>query len=103
MTLISRNATGLAAVPGGDKLLPFVRHFYGSPSQHMWEDGSGKTHMIPQGEGGEQGDPLMPLLFSLGMHPALAAAQDRLRPSERIFAFLDDVCVVCLPDRSRQW
>ena len=49
--------------------------------------------MIPQGEGGEQGDPLMPLLFSLGMHPALVAAQRRLRPSERIFAFLDDVCV----------
>ena len=29
----------------------------------------------------------------------MAAAQDRLRPSERIFAFLDDVYVVCLPDR----
>ena len=41
----------------------------------------------------------MPFLFSLGMHPALVAAQRRLRPSERIFAFLDDVCVVCLPER----
>ena len=80
-------------------MLPFVRHFYGSPSTYLWEDDSGKTHMIPQGEGGEQGDPLMPLLFSLGMHPALVAAQRRLRPSERIFAFLDDVCVVCLPER----
>ena len=86
---------GLAVVPGGNKLLPFVRHFYGSPSTYLWEDDSGKTHMIPQGEGGEQGDPLTPFLFSLGMHPALVAAQRRLRPSERIFAFLD-VCVVCL-------
>ena len=41
----------------------------------------------------------MPMLFSLGMHPALRAAQARLGPSERIFAFLDDVCVVCLPER----
>ena len=51
--LISRNAMreGLAAVLGGDRLLPFVRHFCGSPSTYMWEDGSGKTHMIPQGEG----------------------------------------------------
>ena len=41
----------------------------------------------------------MPMLFSLGMHPALVAVQERLRPTERIFAFLDDVCVVCLPER----
>ena len=33
----------------------------------------------PTGEGGEQGDPLMPLLLSLGQHPALEAAQRRLR------------------------
>ena len=41
----------------------------------------------------------MPMLFSLGMHPALMAAQERLRPGERIFAFLDDVCIVCHPER----
>ena len=41
----------------------------------------------------------MTMLFSLGMHPALMAAQERLRPAERIFAFLDDVCVVCHPER----
>ena len=33
----------------------------------------GDPQMIPQGEGGEQGDPLMPLLFSLGQHSALDA------------------------------
>ena len=41
----------------------------------------------------------MPMLFSMGMHPALMAAQERLTPGERIFAFLDDVCVVCHPER----
>ena len=30
-------------------------------------DNSGSAHDIVQGEGGEQGDPLMPALFSLGM------------------------------------
>ena len=49
--------------------------------------------------GEEQGDHPVPMLFSLGMHPALRAVQARLRPSERIFAFLDDVCVVYLPER----
>ena len=71
-----------------------------NPSMYLWEDDTGETHWIPQGEGeGEQGDPVMPMLVSLGMHPALRAAQARLRPSERIFAFLDDVCVVCLFER----
>ena len=50
------------------------------------------------GEGGE-GDPLMPMLFSLGMHPPVRADQTRLRPPERVSAFLDDVCVVCFPER----
>ena len=41
----------------------------------------------------------MPMLSSLGMHPPLMAAQERLRLGERIFAFLDDVCIVCHPER----
>ena len=53
--------------------------------------------MIPQGEGGTGGPPHADL--QLGMHPALMVAQERLRPGVRIFAFLDDVCIVCLPER----
>ena len=72
---ISRAAMleGLMNVEGGGQAIPFVRSFYGSPSSYLWEDSSGITHTIPQGEGGEQGDPLMPLLFSLGQHAALQA------------------------------
>ena len=40
-------------------------------------------HTIDQGEGGEQGDPLMPLLFALGQHGALEAVQRTLRGDER--------------------
>ena len=58
---------------GGDQILPFVRCFYGSPSTYLWEDEMGTTQYIPQEEGGEQGDPLMPMLFALGQHRALAA------------------------------
>ena len=50
-------------------------------------------------EKGEQGDPLMPLLFSLGQHRALTAIQDLLMEGERLFAFLDDICVICKPER----
>ena len=55
----------------------------------------GNVHNVAQGEGGEQGDPLMPALFSLGRHPALTAVQERLYVGERLLAFLDDIYVVC--------
>ena len=66
------------------------------PSTHLWEDELGDQE-IPQGESGEQGDPLMPLLFSLGPQPALEAVRSRLRGIEKVFAFLDVVAVVCSP------
>ena len=98
---ISRKAMleALMAVPGGSEALPFVRSFYGQPSRYVWEDELGEVHHINQGEGGEQGDALMPLLFSLGQHAALEAVKARLLPGERLFAFLDDVYVVTLPGR----
>ena len=63
--LISRNAMleGLLKMENGDQILPFVRCFYGSPSTYLWEDEMGVTQNIQQGEGGEQGDPLMPMLL----------------------------------------
>ena len=78
--LISRNAMmeGLLRMEQGDQILPFVRCFYGSPSTYLWEDETGNVQDIPQGEGGEQGDPLMPLLFALGLHGALSAVKARL-------------------------
>ena len=54
-----------------ESTVPFVRQFYGSPSRCLWENDFGEVHDIDQGEGGEQGDPLMPMLFSLDQHNAL--------------------------------
>ena len=99
--LVSRKAMllGLMAVEGGPQLLPFVRTFYGQPSVFLWEDEVGDVHQIHQGEGGEHGDPLMPLLFSLAQHSALAAAHESFNEFEHLFAFLDDLYTVCLPER----
>ena len=64
--LVSRESMlqALADVEGGSQALPFVSMFYGAPSQYLWEDSAGRVHTIKQGEGGEQGDAMMPLLFS---------------------------------------
>ena len=58
----------LHRMPDGDIILPFVLQFYGRLSTHLWEDEEGVVREIQQGEGGEQGDPLMPPLFALGQH-----------------------------------
>ena len=77
--LISRGAMLQALWDVSPAALPFVRQFYGNPSRDFWEDDEGVVHEIDQGEGGEQGDPLMPLLFSLGQHAALRAVQRQLQ------------------------
>ena len=66
----------------------------------MWEDAEGVEHLIPHGEGGEQGDPMMLLLHSLGQHSVLEATQEELREDEVVCAFFDDIYVVT-PDPHR--
>ena len=75
------------SVPYLGGLLPFVRTTYVRPTSYVLEDGDGVKHQIHQAEGGEQGDPLMPLLFCLAIHDALANVQSRLRPGEHISPF----------------
>ena len=59
---------------GSNVAIPIrVSFFYGRSSCCLWEDELGKIHDIQQGEGGEQGDALMPMLFSLGLHEALVS------------------------------
>ena len=65
----------------------------------MWENENGTVCEIQQGEGGEQGNPLIPALFALGQHDALCAVQESLHPSEILMAFLDDLDVVSVPER----
>ena len=96
--LISRRAMlqALDNVAGGSAAVPFVSMFCGTPSHYLWGDSLGRV-TITQGEGWEQGDAMMPLLFSLGQHAALERVQRSLCEGEVLFAFLDDVYTVSMP------
>ena len=50
--LVSRNALfrGVAAMVDGDKLVPFMRLFYWSPSTFLWEDDAGTVHHVVLGQ-----------------------------------------------------
>ena len=100
---ISRHSmlAALAAVPGANRCSPFVNMFYSHPSNYVWHDQHSQPHLITQAEGGEQGDPLMPALLSLGQKAALHNVQQSRQESERLYAFLDDVYVTITPDRVR--
>ena len=76
-----------------------MTQFYGAPSEYLWEDDEGEVHTIQQGEGGEQGDAMMPLLYCLGQHKAYVAIASQLLPNEKLFVFLDDLYFVCKPNR----
>ena len=71
--LISRESKLSAAhyIDGGGEILLFVSSLNEKPSSNLWENGLGEMCDLQQGEGGEQGDSLMPMLFSLGLHEAL--------------------------------
>ena len=70
--------------------------FYGSPSTYVFYDAQGAAHEVHQGEGGEHrgtGDPVMPALFGFGQHAALTEVRARLRPTDQLYAFFDDIHV----------
>ena len=56
---------------------------------------------VTQAEGGEQGDPFMPILFSLGFDRALRLSSAHLEPGELAFAYLDDVYLLVRRDRAK--
>ena len=90
----------LHATPELQTLLPFVRLFYGEASEYLWTDDGGTTHHIPQGEGGEQGDPLMSALYALGQHDGLEAGARQLHPDDFVVAYLDDLYVRTTRERA---
>lgn len=82
--------------------VPLTRMLRGSQSRLLWTDNAGTTRTILQGEGGEQGCPLMPALFALAQHDALVQADANLLSSERILRFLDDLYVITSKARARE-
>ena len=105
---------GLAALPNACALLPFVAMFYGHISEYYWTNDDAEVWSIEQGDGGEQGDPLMPALFAIGQHSALVSADSKVQElmnqsvtwdeqyfKPLLFAFLDDLYVVTVRDIAR--
>ena len=68
---------------------PRLRALYSERSCYWWRDSEGVQHPIWQCEGGEQGDPLMPLLLSLAIHDSLRDVKQGMQQDEELFAFLD--------------
>ena len=91
----------LASMPGARSLFPFVRMSYAQPSSYQWFDDQGAARVVTHAEGGEQGDPLMPLLFSIGIQGALEQVAASLLRGEQLCAFLDDMYLLCDPSRVR--
>eukprot|EP00438_Fugacium_kawagutii_P025935 Skav202354 [mRNA] locus=scaffold2638:334244:334885:+ [translate_table: standard] len=100
---ISRHSMlqGLYNTPEANRCLPFARLWYSRRSEYVWHDATGQYHSVVQAEGGQQGDPLMPALFSLGQPQALQAVQAQFLPGETLYAFLDDMYTVVQPHRVR--
>ena len=82
-------------------LLPFVRTWYAAASEGIWTDEDGIAHTVSSAEGGEQGDALMPGLFSVTLGPALAEIQAQLPQGDIVLAYLDDIYVFTRPPRAR--
>lgn len=83
------------------ELLPFVRMFYARQSVFLWTDANGTVHEVAQGEGGEQGDSMMPALYAMGQHGALEHARSQLHADDILLAFLDDLYAVTTRERAR--
>ena len=81
--------------------IPFDKMFYGKESTYLWYDDDGVPHEILKGERGDQKDPLMPALYALGQHAALTQVDASLHEGEMLFAFLDDIYILCDPSSCR--
>ena len=74
-------AAMLARMPKARAILPFVRLSHASPSEYSWVDDARRSRIVHQAKGGEQRDPLMPLLFSIGIQDALEEVARSLQAS----------------------
>ena len=62
---------GLVRMRAARALLLFVRMSCTRSSGYTWYDNAREQRTVTQAEGGEKGDPLMPLLFSIGIQSIL--------------------------------
>ena len=77
-----------------------VAGWLAGPTTHVFWDDTGSAHPLRAAAGVDQGCPLSPLLFAVGIAAALESMDRQLRAldaSARVFAYLDDIVVVVNP------
>jgi len=87
------------------ELTPILRTLFKQPTTHVFWDSSGIAAPVTAASGVDQGCPLSPLLFALGIASMLECINTGLKdldPSCRVFAYLDDVIVVAPPHLAKQ-
>jgi hypothetical protein len=74
-----------------------VAEWLSRPVFHLFWDSDGACHSVPATSGVDQGCPLSPALFALGIADSLEAIRVRLRglhEGAHVFAYLDDIIIV---------
>ena len=85
---VSREAMAKQVKEKLPQLYRVVKFLYGTPSQLLALDDTGRLHQIESSQGVRQGDPLGPLLFSITISPLLKSLEQF---SNRQLGYLDDL------------
>jgi hypothetical protein len=76
------------------ELLPLVGQFYLGNGKLYFRGADGATVTLASVNGVQQGDPLGPFLYALGIHPALRALAAKYSGRVMILGYLDDIHLV---------
>ena len=92
---VSREAMAEAIHTHAPQYYRLARWAYGAATVLVVVGPEGTVHTIASAEGGRQGDPLLPLFFSLVLRPLLQELQGHvLQPGDKHKSYLDDVLIL---------
>ena len=87
------------------ELTPILQAWLKHPTTHVFWDSPGTATPVTASAGVDQGCPLSPLLFALGIASTLGEIDTNLKALDascRVFAYLDDIIVVAPPRLAKE-